>query len=501
MPAKPAHLAAARAVVAAFARDAMDNRIALPGREMKPAELPAPVEVAREFYASHLTPEDDCFGVVLVHRLPAETGSALVVVGYNVESQWGAAEIFSPEGEAWTSGVFVAAGVGWHDADTVRAAMVAVEQPLSLIPPAETLTWISQGPVACVSAGGRYFIAPAPPNGSPGGSILNDGITKSAHECATLEAAQALAATIHGKPAQSTPAPAPAVPPPVSASAAQPAGAVGDGRWTAESEPVAGGLRYRLFENAKPMTYIELLRAWLRDTAFQEYFSSVLANSPFPVFRFELHPLSNGMLEWPCEFVLLDCPEMNRYPDRTTNAEGFAEWSFPVIDFPALGALAVKRMFHRLTTGDTNEETIRIREAREANYGLLRHVVSFVNVAQDAILIVPSARDPEHVYSHPGAFFRESNEWQRCGVWGTLADGIVKWGTMNANILMHVGTPPNGPPWFHLRVDQRPWLTYPPYRDFVPPPPPVAPPAPPPAPKRKKAPTKRAARPKKPKGE
>jgi hypothetical protein len=58
-------------VVGAFARDAMDNRLALPGRAVPPAELPAAVERARAFYASHHTPEDDCFGVVLVHQLPA----------------------------------------------------------------------------------------------------------------------------------------------------------------------------------------------------------------------------------------------------------------------------------------------------------------------------------------------------------------------------------------------------------------------------------------------
>jgi hypothetical protein len=168
MTANPAHVAAARAAVVAFARDALDNRLALPGRAVPPAELPATVERARAFYASHITPPDDCFGVVLVHQLPADAGAALVVVGYNVESQWGAAEVFSPEGEPWASGVFVAAGVGWHDTDTVRAAVIGVEQPLGLIPPAEALAWIPQGPVACVSVGGRFFVCPSnPASGRP----------------------------------------------------------------------------------------------------------------------------------------------------------------------------------------------------------------------------------------------------------------------------------------------------------------------------------------------
>lgn len=501
MPANPAHVAAAQAEIAAFARGAMDNRFELPGRAVTPSELPTPVEMARAFYASHITPPDDSYGIVLVHQLGADAGAALVVVGYNVESQWGAAEVFSTEGEPWACGVFVAAAVGWHDVDTVRATMIDVVQPTSLIPAQEELAWISQGPEACVSVGGRFFISPPNPYGEPSRFALSDGITRQTHECDTLEAAQALAATINSTPA------APAVPSPTpstNSTPPQPPGVPGDGKWTAESEPIEGGLRYRLFEGAKPMTYVELLRAWLRDQTFQAFFSSVLANSPFPALRFELHPLANGMLDRPCEFVLLDCPEMNRYPGRATNADGFAEWSFPVVDYPSLGALAVKRMFHRLTTRETNEETIRIREARDPSYGLHQNVVSFLNVNKDAILVVPSARDAEHVYAHPGAFFREANEWQRHGVWNSLADGIVKWGTMNANIVLHVGTPPNGPPWFHLRVDQRPWLTYPPYRDFVPPPPPPPPPAPPvvpPAPKPKKAPAKRAPRPKKPKGE
>lgn len=260
--------------------------------------------------------------------------------------------------------------------------------------------------------------------------------------------------------------------------------------WESVCEPIDGGLRYRLFKDGRPMTYVELVRDWLRELAFQEFFSGVLANAPIPVFRFELHPLANGMLHEPCEFVLLESP----VPDRTANSEGFAEWSFPIVDYPTLGVLAVRRMFHRLTTGETNAETIRLREARDPSYGIIQPVVSFLNVTNDAVLVVPSPRDAESVYAHPAAFFRGANEHQRGRVWGCVADTVVKWGTMNANVVLHVGTPPNAPPWFHLRVDQKPWLTYPPYRDFVPPPLPPAPPPPPPAPP--KAAQKRARKPK-----
>lgn len=264
--------------------------------------------------------------------------------------------------------------------------------------------------------------------------------------------------------------------------------------WETACELIDGGLRYRLFKDGRPMTYVELLRDWLREESFQEFFSGVLANAPLPAFRFELHPLANGILYDPCEFVLLESP----VPDRTANSDGFAEWSCPIVDYPTLGVLAVKRVFHRLTTGETNAETIRIREARDTSYGIIQPVVSFLNVTNDAVLVVPSPRDAESVYAHPAAFFRGSNEYQRGRVWGYVADTVVKLGTMNANVVLHIGTPPNAPPWFHLRVDQKPWLTYPPYRDFVPPPPPPAPPPAPPAPP--KVAKKRAPRARKPKG-
>lgn len=275
--------------------------------------------------------------------------------------------------------------------------------------------------------------------------------------------------------------------------------------WKAESEAIEGGLRYRLFEKSKPMSYKDLVLAWRRDLAFCEFFSSVLAGSPFPAFRFELHPLAHHMVDDPCEFVLLESPELGSSFDRRDNSEGFAEWSFPVIDYPTLGILAVKRMFHRLsnpatrddeetdegTDEETDEETTRIQEASDPSYGRLPHIGNFVNVTNDAMLIVPSPQEAERVYAHLGVFLRETNERQRWEIWNMLGCDLAMWG---AGIPLHVGTPAGGPPWVHLRVDRKPWLTYPPYRDYVPPALNSAPEA---APEPKKAPRKRASRPRK----
>lgn len=198
MAANSEHLAAARAVVATFARTVMDNQLDLPGEAVDPSELPDAVAVARAFYVSRLTPEDDSFGFVLVHQLPADAGSAFLVIGYNVEASWGAAEIYSAEGEWWTSGAFHAAVVGYHELDTVRAAMMHLEPVENLIPPVESLTWIPQGPTF-MSAGGRFVVCPADGSGRPGRFALLDRFVDTGHDFATAEGAQAHAAALHAQ--------------------------------------------------------------------------------------------------------------------------------------------------------------------------------------------------------------------------------------------------------------------------------------------------------------
>jgi len=196
--ANPAHLEAAQAVVAALSRGVWDNRFDLPRRAVAPAELPPPVEVARAFYASHLTPPDDSYGLVLVRQLPADAGSVFLVIGYNVESRWGAAEIFSAEGEWWASGALRVAAVGWHDLDTVRAAMIGLVEPMSLIPRADVLEWLSQGNMS-ESVGGRFIIFPGDGDGRTGRFILLDNSTEVVPDFATVEEAQAHAAALHAQ--------------------------------------------------------------------------------------------------------------------------------------------------------------------------------------------------------------------------------------------------------------------------------------------------------------
>lgn len=198
MAANPEHLAAARAVVAVFARAVMDDQLNLPGHAVEPDELPAAVETARAFYASHLTPEDDSYGFVLVHQLPADAGSAFLVIGYNVESSFGAAEIFSAGGEWWASGVFQFAALGWHDLDTVRAAMMYLEPVANLIPRTEALSWIPQGPTF-MSVGGRFVVCPGDGVGRPGRFALLDNFADTGLDFATAEEAQAHAATLHAQ--------------------------------------------------------------------------------------------------------------------------------------------------------------------------------------------------------------------------------------------------------------------------------------------------------------
>ena len=103
--------------------------------------------------------------------------------------------------------------------------------------------------------------------------------------------------------------------------------------------------------HAEALTYFDVLDLWQSDSDFRDYYTYLLADSPFAAYRWETPALTTINAAQPFQFVLLNSPGFSsRQTDQATYNSYF-------------------------TTDDTD-------------YG----VVSFDNLSGDATLVVPSPR-------------------------------------------------------------------------------------------------------------
>jgi hypothetical protein len=140
--------------------------------------------------------------------------------------------------------------------------------------------------------------------------------------------------------------------------------------WSTRNEELAHGSVIRVDFEGHPVSFSEVLRLWQNDPAFRACFIAVLADSPFSAFRWETPPVTTASAGRPFEFVLLDSPGLASQPDP----EAFAKY---------FGGHA--------GSGD---------------------VVSFPNLNNDAILVVPCPRGPISAYGHLAAFVRQAPDAQ-----------------------------------------------------------------------------------------
>jgi len=170
--------------------------------------------------------------------------------------------------------------------------------------------------------------------------------------------------------------------------------------------------KYRLTRDSSPLSYSDVLDLWVMDTGFRDFFSRLLADSPFVAYRWETAPLVQNTAANPFEFVLLNCPEFcSRPPDARTYHDYF-------------------------TLDDTNEG-----------------IVSFANLRGDATLIVPSPRTGNDAYGHLAAFIRSGPKSQLDAFWRVVGT-TVKSAIQDKPIW--VSTAGGGVAWLHVRLDSRP---------------------------------------------
>ncbi|MCW3096732.1 MAG: hypothetical protein JWL77_2350 [Chthonomonadaceae bacterium] len=192
--------------------------------------------------------------------------------------------------------------------------------------------------------------------------------------------------------------------------------------WTKRSEQIDNdrGLRIAIDFDSSPVSYLEILRCWQQEEVFRIWFNSLLAETPFPAFRWETPAIATATANRAFEFVVLASPGLAAIPDP----DAFAE------HFDGVGK---------------------------------EGVVEFANLRKDAVLIVPAPRGPLHAYNHIGAFVRNAPEPQRQAFWERVGDSMQRRLSARPVWLSTAGA---GVSWLHVRLDDRPkYYGYAPYRE------------------------------------
>ena len=180
------------------------------------------------------------------------------------------------------------------------------------------------------------------------------------------------------------------------------------------------GNKYFLFQEGKNLSYQDFIKLLKNSEEFRNFYTSLLAESPYQAYFWEQKAMTAQSLYTPYEFVLVNSPSLARVSaDRNSFAKKFSQD---------------------------------------------KSVVAFKNLGRDASLIVPCPQDAQTDFPHLAAFLRIASKEQIHEFWkevGRTYEGDLgdrpKW----------LSTSGLGVYWLHVRVDSRPkYYTYPPYRQF-----------------------------------
>ena len=177
-------------------------------------------------------------------------------------------------------------------------------------------------------------------------------------------------------------------------------------------------IKIALLVEDRPVSYAEFIDALRSDAEFRRWFSRCLADVPFASFRWETPALSQGTLNNPFEFVLIDAPLLD---NRAVDAQTFAQYF------------------------RTDEPMVLIK-----------------SLGGDATLIVPIPLSEHDHYNHLASFLRDAPEHQVDAMWQSVANVIKK---CKQNQLLWLNTEGSGVAWLHVRIDTHPkYYSYTPYK-------------------------------------
>ncbi|MGD1853235.1 MAG: hypothetical protein ACFB2W_03200 [Leptolyngbyaceae cyanobacterium] len=180
--------------------------------------------------------------------------------------------------------------------------------------------------------------------------------------------------------------------------------------WTSQQTPLPNsqGIQISISKDSVPVSYATVINGWQQNKAFRDFFIKLLATLPFTAFRWETPSVSAATANRPFECVIISSPALTSPPDRRT----FAPYFKPDMS-----------------------------------------VVTFPNLRQDAILVVPCPRTPSDDYSYLGAFIKHAPKSQQHALWQTVGH------TMQERLgptPVWLSTAGGGVAWLHVRLDDRP---------------------------------------------
>ncbi len=180
--------------------------------------------------------------------------------------------------------------------------------------------------------------------------------------------------------------------------------------------------KYQLKRHNTPLTYSEVLGLWQSDADFRNFYTHLLADSPFEAYLWETPPLTQSTMANPFEFVLINSPW---FCSRQTDTKVFDDYF-------------------------ADDE---------------QGIVSFANLSGDATLIVPSPRTDTDAYGHLAAFIHQAPSSQIDALWrviGTMVKSRI------GKTPLWLSTAGGGVAWLHVRLDSNPkYYGFSPYRQIT----------------------------------
>jgi hypothetical protein len=180
---------------------------------------------------------------------------------------------------------------------------------------------------------------------------------------------------------------------------------------------------YRLKRHNIPLSYSEVLDLWQADVDFRDYYTRLLADSPYTAFRWETPPLTQSTMVNPFEFVLINSPW---FCLRQTDAKAFESYFTDAAD---------------------------------------QGIVSVANLSGDATLIIPSPKTDTDAYGHFAAFIRQAPSSQVDAMWGVIGTTVK---SRIGKTPLWLSTAGGGVAWLHVRLDLNPkYYGYSPYTQIA----------------------------------
>lgn len=194
--------------------------------------------------------------------------------------------------------------------------------------------------------------------------------------------------------------------------------------WKSKRELIDGDCIHKIsiFTGDKQITYSEVIELWQQDNKFRWFFISLLADAPMSAYFWETPPVSRSSADREFEFVLVDSPKL---ADIDPDPSDFQQY------------------FESAT----------------------KEVVTFPNLGNDALLVVPCPIANTVARTHLASFVRFAPESQQHLLWQTVGRLLAQKLNEQGQPIW-VSTSGLGVHWLHVRLDSDPkYYTYKPYNE------------------------------------